>query len=150
MPDRTDNPFAVPQSLQPTDHRPQATESGPYRFPTLALRTASALAFLLHAGFTTLLLTSTPADRSAGDAFLGNAVLLLALAIASWRSLQATFFFGCSTIVFQSAITLVLLATGGKVTNTLLINGAILLPLLCLTLLARYLARKLHHPPPHN
>ncbi|MFN5051049.1 MAG: hypothetical protein ACK5L2_05305 [Planctomyces sp.] len=129
MPDRTDNPFAVPQSLQPTDHRPQATESGPYRFPTRALRTASALAFLLHAGFTTL---------------------LLALAIASWRSLQATFFFGCSTIVFQSAITLVLLATGGKVTNTLLINGAILLPLLCLTLLARYLARKLHHPPPHN
>ena len=147
MPDRADNPFAVSQSLTSDEGRPPAAAAGSFRITTLALRIGSLLAFLLYSGFTLLLLWAGPADRSAGYAFLGNAVLLLAMTIASWASLQTAFFFGCSTIIVQTVITLLLLATGGSLTRILLINGAILLPLLSLTLLARHLARTSHSPP---
>ncbi|MEY4186899.1 MAG: hypothetical protein RIT02_1933, partial [Planctomycetota bacterium] len=84
MPDRADNPFAVSQSLTSDEGRPPAAAAGSFRITTLALRIGSLLAFLLYSGFTLLLLWAGPADRSAGYAFLGNAVLLLAMTIASW------------------------------------------------------------------
>ncbi|MFM7163660.1 MAG: hypothetical protein ACKO3T_00340 [Planctomycetaceae bacterium] len=143
-----DNPFLVSDSLTPAASQPQNPPHGPWLIARLALRGATLLAFLLYSGFTTLLLTAGIADRSAGYAFLGNATLLLAFTIASWISLQATFFFGCSTITVQTVITLLLLLSqGANHFRILLINGAILLTLLCLTLLARKLAREAHtHP----
>jgi len=145
MSSHDENPFTVSDSLTPAASQPPNPQQGPWLIARLALRGTTLLTFLLYSGFTTLLLTSGIADRSAGYAFLGNATLLLALTIAAWISLQATFFFGCSTVTVQTVITLLLLLSpGANHFRILLINGTIILILLSLTLLARKLARQAH------
>ncbi len=120
-----ENPYAPPTEL--------VFESKPST-GSLPLSLVSALGTVAFLAFTMTLFQSSTGDRIVGFAFLANALLMICLVVAAYRSTRIATFFGSAAIIVQVAIMLILLSLSGtKKTAVLLITISVVLPLLVIT-----------------
>lgn len=116
----------------PTANNEQPAKPG----GSLAICIVSIVTTIAYIAFTVFLLrTGTPAVRKVGMACLGNALLLICLSVAAFRSTRRGTFYGIAATIFQSLIMAAIpaLVRGAAVNIILLISVCTIIPMLFIT-----------------